>query len=139
MKRGYGQPPGSKNKLKTMDLNLTIAIMANIAIIEAYLSAKEQADYKLALCLRKEGKITTEGTPFELSDKKEVDALIGQGVFVFKMFELAKHSGNCIFKSQMVYKVKGKGTNALYKKSQLVIQGHSDSSKELVLTQSLMI
>ena len=76
------------------------------------------------------------GVPFELSDKKEVDALIGQGVFAFEMFDPAKHGGTCIFKSRLVREVMGKGTDTPYEKSQLVIQGHSDDGKELVLTQA---
>src|SRR5437773_527890 len=41
-----------------------------------------------------------------------------------------------IFKSRMVREIKGKATDTPYEKSRLVIQGHSDQGKDLVLTQS---
>jgi len=131
--RRRGRPPGSKNKPKTTNTGTT---MDNTATTAAYLSAKEQTDYELSLRLRKEGNITTEGAPFELSDKKEVEALIGQGVFAFEMFDPAKHGGIRIFRSRLVREIKGKGTDTPYEKSRLVIQGHSDDGKELVLTQA---
>ena len=137
MRKKHGCPIGSKNKLKTM--NIDIAIMTSTVITTIFLLTKEQADYEMSLHLRKEGKITTAGTLFELSDKKEVDALIGQGVFIFEMFNPTKHSNTRIFESHMIYKVKGKATNIPYEKSCLVIQGYSNSGKGLILTQSLTI
>jgi hypothetical protein len=101
-----------------------------------YLTAKEQADYELCVRLRKEGKIVTEGAPFEQSDKREIDALVGQGVFTFEMFDPSKHGNIRIFKSRMVHEIKGKATDTPYEKSRLVIQGHSDDGKDTVLTQS---
>jgi len=134
VKRKRGRPPGSKNKPKAMDIDT--AIMTSTTMSTAYLSTKEQTDFELSLRLRKEGKITTAGEPFEMSDKKEVDALIGAGVFAFEMFDPAKHGGTRIFKSRMVREVKGKATDTPYEKSRMVIQGHSDDDKELILTQS---
>jgi hypothetical protein len=45
---------------------------------------KERADQKLSLKLRKQGKITTPGTPFKASDKQEIDNLIDKDVFNFE-------------------------------------------------------
>ncbi len=50
----------------------------------AYITAKEKADYDLSLKLRKDGIITTPRKLFKLLDKKEIDALVTRGVFVFK-------------------------------------------------------
>ena len=36
----------------------------------------------------------------------------------------------------MVNKIKGKATNALFKKLRLVIQGYNNNGKEVILTQS---
>ena len=36
----------------------------------------------------------------------------------------------------MVNKIKGKATDALFKKLRLVIQGYNNNSKEVILTQS---
>ena len=44
-----------------------------------------------------------------------------RGVFAFEQFDDSKHGGERIFKSQIVYKVKGKVTPTLFKKSRLVI------------------
>jgi len=39
----------------------------------------------------------------------------------------------------MVNKIKGKATNAPFKKSRLVIQGYNNDSKEVILIQSPII
>ena len=39
----------------------------------------------------------------------------------------------------MVNKIKGKATDALFKKSKLVIQGYNNNGKEVILTQSPII
>jgi len=36
----------------------------------------------------------------------------------------------------MVNEIKGKATNALFKKLRLIIQGYNDDSKEVILIQS---
>ena len=36
----------------------------------------------------------------------------------------------------MVNKIKGKATDALFKKSRLIIQGYNDDGKEVIFTQS---
>ena len=134
-----GRPPGSKNKPKPAAPKISsidAAIANGMNLSMAYLTAKEKSDYALSLQLRKEGKITTAGEPFELSDQKEVDGLISRGVFEFTQYNPEKHDGIRIFKSRMVREVKGKTTDTPYEKSRLVIQGHSDQDKELVLTQS---
>lgn len=61
--RKRGRPRGSKNKPKVQ-----------------YLSKKEEDDYALAIKLRNDGVINTSGAPFEASDQKEIDDLVGRGV-----------------------------------------------------------
>ena len=87
----------------------------------AFMTAKEKADFELAKQLRKEGRITTPGAPFQASDKQEIDGLITRGVFKFKKYDLTKFSKIRIFKLRMVNKIKGKATNALFKKLRLII------------------
>ena len=121
-KQGRGRPKGSKNKPKD---TTTTTFMAN----------KEKVDLELALQLRADGKITTPGKPFEASDKKEIDALITNGIFRFEQFDAEKHQGR-IFGARMVREIKGKNTDNPYEKSRLVIQGFGDDDKQFILTQS---
>ena len=107
------------------------------ALLQAFISEKEEADRLLAVKLRKEGVIKTPGAPFEASDKQEIDALMSKGVFEFTRFDTKKHAGLRIFKSRMVNEIKGKGrAEKPYEKSRLVVQGHSDDEKKTILTQS---
>jgi hypothetical protein len=48
------------------------------------MTSKEESDLQLVLKLRKEGLITTPGSPFEVSQKQEIDGLIARGVFHFE-------------------------------------------------------
>ena len=41
----------------------------------AFMTAKEKADFELAKQLRKIGRITTPGAPFQASDKQEIDVV----------------------------------------------------------------
>ncbi|KAF1937171.1 hypothetical protein EJ02DRAFT_63582, partial [Clathrospora elynae] len=116
--RKRGRPPGSKNKPKVL-----------------YLSKKEEDNYALAVKLHNDGVINIPGAPFEASDQKEIDDLVGRGVFSFELFDPTVHSGFRIFKSRMVREVKGK-TMVPYKKSRLVVQGYNDKGKHEILTQS---
>jgi hypothetical protein len=111
-KRGRGRP--KKNATNTSATENT-----------AYITAKEQADYELSLKLRRQGIITTSSKPFELSDRKEIDALVARGVFAFEQYDKQKHAGR-IFKSRIVREVKGKQTSTPYEKSRLVIQAYND-------------
>jgi len=143
-KRGRGRPKGSRNKAQfTEDEGLDAFFLDSLNSFEdgikplvTFMTAKEEADNQLSLQLRKEGKITTPGAPFEASDKKETDSLITSGVFRFENFDPNKHGYERIFNSRMVREIKGKATNAPYEKSRLVIQGHNDAGKEVILTQS---
>ena len=119
-KRRPGRPKGSKNKPKPST---------------AFISPKETSDRKLSEKLRREGKITTPGRPFEASDKAEVDALIANEIFRFEAFNPNVHHGR-IFKSRLVREIKDKTTNHPYEKSRLVIQGFGDDEKSLLLTQA---
>jgi hypothetical protein len=87
----------------------------------AFMTAKEKADFKLAKQLWKEGRITTPGAPFQASDKQEINSLITRGVFKFEKYDPTKFNRVRIFKSRMVNKIKGKATDAPFKKSKLVI------------------
>ena len=102
----------------------------------AFVTAKEEADFELAKQLRKEGRITTPGAPFQASNKQEIDSLITKEVFKFKKYNPTKFNRVRIFKSRMVNKIKGKATNAPFKKLRLVIQGYNDNGKKVILTQS---
>ncbi|XDG08264.1 hypothetical protein ABKA04_007879 [Annulohypoxylon sp. FPYF3050] len=144
-KRGRGRPRGSRNKPK--DAALYEEMCEEIAEYEAFMtmspdeyeafiSRKEMADQKLSLQLRKEGKITTPGQPFEQSDAQEIEGLIGRGVFSFEKYDKKKHDGIRIFNSRMVREIKGKTTESPYEKSRLIIQGYNDEDKKMVLTQS---
>ena len=112
------------------------AILDETELTMVFMTAKEKSDYELALKLRREGRITTAGAPFEASGKQELDGLIGREVLQFVKYDPAKHGDVRIFKSRMVHEVKGKGTENPYEKTRLVIQGHSDEGKEYILTQS---
>jgi hypothetical protein len=104
------------------------------AIDSQFLTQKESNDLELSLKLRAEGIITTPGTPFEESDRTEMEALIANGIFEIQRLDPHKHSGR-IFNLRLVREVKGKTTQP-YEKSRLVFAGHSDTGKELILTQS---
>src|SRR5271156_6930345 len=128
-KRGRGRPRGSKNKIRHTEND-----RANFSM--SFMTGKERADQELSLELRKQGKITTPGAPFEASDKQEIDNLIGKDVFNFEQYDPIKHGGIRIFKSRLVREIKGKATEAPFEKSRLVIQGYNDDGKEFILTQS---
>lgn len=135
-KRGRGRP--RKNpiaKLASAYILETDVKIPQTYVAYVFLSGKERADYALAIELRKEGILTAPGEPFEASTKKEIDALIGRGVFEFTRFKPDLHQGR-IFKSRIVNEVKGKATDAPYEKSRLVIQGYADDGKEVILTQA---
>ena len=152
IKRGRGRPKGSKNRPKT-DTHFTghgdgatededfddcfIAVLTDgTELTMTFMSSKEESDRLLALKLRQERKITTPGEPFELSDKKEIDSLISNGVFRFEKYDNATHGKTRIFKSRLVREIKGKATDHPYEKSRLVIQGYQDDEKSMILTQS---
>ena len=83
--------------------------------------SKEQADIALALKLQKEGKITTSRVLFKALTKQEVDGLTRREVFNFVQQDSIKYTGVRIFNLKIIYKVKGKAIDTLYKKSRLVI------------------
>jgi hypothetical protein len=89
---------------------------------------------ELAIKLRKDGVITTPGSPFEGAQRQEIDGLIARGVFEFVQYDPNKHSGVRIFNSRLVNKVKGKATNSPFKKSRLIVQAYNNKGKELILT-----
>ena len=85
------------------------------------MTAKEKADFELVKQLQKEGYIITPKAPFQASDKQEINSLIAKGVFKFKKYDPTKFDRVYIFKSSMVNEIKGKATNAPFKKLRLVI------------------
>jgi len=101
-----------------------------------FITAREKADAELVIQLRKEGKITTPGAPFQASEKQEIDSLITKGVFRFEKYDPIRFKGIRIFKSRIINEIKGKATDTPYEKSRLVIQGYNDDGKEVILTQS---
>ena len=141
--RGPGRPKGSKNKTRNLLDNAENTCFFDEKDgpeqeleTSLFLTSKEEDDIQLAIKMRKEKLITAPGKPFEASDKKEIDSLISNGVFQFVRFDRKIHGFNRIFGSRMVREIKGKGTNAPYEKSRLVIQGHNDTGKNAILTQS---
>ena len=88
---------------------------------EALLTAKEEADLKLAAKLRGSGIIKTPGMLFKALDKLEITSLIKAGVLNICKFNTALHGNTRIFNLRIVREVKGKTTNALYEKLRLVI------------------
>jgi hypothetical protein len=119
IKQGRGRPKGSKNRPKVTTATI-------------FMMSKEKFDLDLAYQLRAAGKITTPGKLFKASDKAEIDTLIANSVFRFEQFDADKHRGR-IFDARMVREIKGKNTNALYKKSRLVIRGFGDDDKQFIL------
>ena len=87
----------------------------------AFIIVKEKADFELAKQLQKEGRIITLGAPFQAFNKQEINSLITRKVFKFKKYDPTKFNGVYIFKSRMVNEIKGKATDALFKKSRLII------------------
>ncbi|KDN64679.1 putative conserved hypothetical protein, partial [Colletotrichum sublineola] len=91
-------------------------------LIANYFTAKEDANYALAIKLRKKGVITTPSKPFKQSNHQEIKGLMAQGVFHIVQYDKKHHGGIHVFKSRLVRKIKGKNKTP-YKKSRLVIQG----------------
>jgi hypothetical protein len=69
-------------------------------------------------------------------NQTEIDALIGNEMFRFKQYDSVKHKNIRVFKSRIINEIKGKATDASYKKSRLIIQGYFDEGKVTVLTQN---
>ena len=67
------------------------------------------------------------------------NSLIIRGVFKFKKFNFIKFNRVHIFKLKIVNKIKGKATDALFKKLRLVIQSYNNNGKEVIFTQSFII
>ena len=109
-----------------------------IVLPEALVTDKEVQAVELATKLRSEGKIATQGPPFQESRRTEMAGLESQGVFKFiTVAEVPQ--GVRVFKSRFVDDVKGVTTQAPYEKSRLVIQAYNDHGKKEILTQSLTI
>jgi hypothetical protein len=149
--RRRGRPPGSKNKPKNPASGThTSALLPAFpqspkehisatkaqATWELFVTQKELKDAELAIKLRREGKITAPGKPFEASRQAEIDGLIGRGVFRFEPYNPTKHGGIRIFKSRFVDEIKGKATDKPHEKSRLMIQGYGDNGKFIILTQN---
>ena len=90
-RRGRGRPKGSKNRPRS--------ILFSDPIDEALLTAKEQTDLALSAKLRRNGTITTSGKPFEASDNKEIEGLIGSGVLDIHKFDTKLHGNIHLFNS----------------------------------------
>ncbi|KAH0420026.1 integrase [Colletotrichum camelliae] len=111
-----------------VDVHVVAAFSATRGVL---LTKKERADLRLATQLRKSGKITTPGGPFEQSDKVAVKGLIDQDVIEMAMYDPIEHANVRISRSRMV-EIKGKNTAEPHEKSRLVIQGYVDNGKEVI-------
>ncbi|KAH0419578.1 hypothetical protein CcaCcLH18_14350 [Colletotrichum camelliae] len=100
------------NFISEVDVDVVAAFFAAHGVL---LTNKEHADLKLATQLRKSGKITTPGRPFEQSDKVAVKGLIDQDILRMVMYDPVEHA------------------------SRLVIQVYVDNGKEVIYTQSQTI
>ena len=87
----------------------------------AFITVKEKTNFKLAKQLLKKSCIITLKTPFQASNKQEIDSFIIKKVFKFKKYNFIKFNRVYIFKLRIVNKIKGKATNAPFKKLRLVI------------------
>ena len=63
----------------------------------------------------------TLGAPFQAFNKQEINSFIIKRVFKFKKYNPIKFNRIHIFKLRMVNKIKGKATDALFKKLRLII------------------
>ena len=63
----------------------------------------------------------TLGASFQVSNKQEINSLTIKGVFKFKKYNPIKFNKVYIFKLKIVNKIKGKATDALFKKLRLII------------------
>ncbi|RKF56341.1 integrase and RNaseH domain-containing protein, partial [Golovinomyces cichoracearum] len=117
LKRGRGRPKGSRNKVHLIDNydpdnfegqfvqgnksennnNFDTQILNDNDITSlhsmTFVSHKEQADRQLSLKLRREGKITAPGAPYEESDIIELEGLRNQEVMEFVTYDPNKHMG----------------------------------------------
>ncbi|KAK1989724.1 hypothetical protein LX36DRAFT_743032 [Colletotrichum falcatum] len=114
------QPPRRKRGRPRKNLVTTfiVEIATTKSIVASAFTAKEDADYALAVELRKKGVIITPSKLFELSDKAEIEGLAARGVFFIVGYNKKEHGGIRIFKSRLVREVKGKNEKP-YEKSRL--------------------
>ena len=89
-------------------------------------------DIVLTLKLQKEGKIITPKALFKALIKQEVNRLTRWEVFNFIQWDPIKYTNIKIFNLRIVYKIKGKATDTLYKKSRLIIQAYNNNGKEII-------
>ena len=67
------------------------------------------------------GYIITLKAPFQVSNKQKINSFIIKKVFKFKKYDPTKFNKVYIFKLKIINKIKGKATNALFKKLRLII------------------
>ena len=117
-----------------INIGAFISDIADIANIVIYLQNDDTADIvNTTIYLQNNG-----NTQFYILWQKEVIGLLKKGVFkIIKLYNILK--GVKLFNLQFINKIKNKGTDKAFKKSQLVIQAYNDSEKKLILIQSLTI
>lgn len=141
-RRLRGRPKGSKNRSTKFpevlfeELTEGDCTTSFDSECETFISAKEEADLKISLKLRKEGVINTPGEPFEAADRTEFNSLLERGVIKLEKYNRIKHGDGRLFNSRFVREIKGKGTNSLYEKTRMVIAAWGDQDKNEILTQS---
>ena len=74
-----------------------------------------------AIKMRKKGKITTPGKPFEASNQLKIDNLIKRSIFEFILFNYDTHKEKKLFNLRMVRKIKVDNKTGPYEKSRLII------------------
>ena len=104
----------------------------NILQPDCFLSDKETYHLNLSNQLRKEGRITASGPPFEDSRYKELESLQKRGILQTVPRHLA--TGR-IFGLRFVDEIKDVMENP-YEKSRLVVKAFNDIEKKNILTQS---
>ena len=106
MKRGRGRPRKhpqlEANFLEDFDDQFMQAVIDETLVDMVFMTSKEIADMELSAKLRKDGRITTPGAPFEASQKQEIDGLLAREVFKFVQWDPnGEHSGIRVFKSSI--------------------------------------
>lgn len=127
------KPKRSRQQGRSQKSHFTNNFIDKIADI--FISYRECADYKLALKLRYDGIITTPKNFFKQSDLIKIESLLANGILQPLQYDFNKHVGVSLFKSRLVYKIKGKATDKLYKNLRLVVQGYNNTEKTALLTQ----
>ena len=120
--------------VKTILQEATI-VSTDSFLTSVFLTKKEKRDRQLAIKLRAKGVITAPRLPFKESQRKEINSLLGKGIFKLVLIKDIPR-GIRIFNARLIDEVKGQETASLYKKSRLVVQAYNNPEKIKHLTQA---